>query len=61
MKTASDYLKQYPNARPSTLAFIELKRAKTEQLQREIEEAKRPVSRLMGNVRALRRLIGLGA
>lgn len=47
MKTVSDYLKQYPNARPSTLAFIEAKRAKTAQLQREIEEAKRSPNYLL--------------
>lgn len=39
-QSASDYLKKYPSARPSTLAMIELKRAKTEQLKAENEASK---------------------
>jgi hypothetical protein len=42
-----DHLRKFPNARPSTLAMIELKRAKTEQLQREIEESKRSPNYLL--------------
>ena len=42
-----DHLAKFPSARPSTLAMIERKRAKTEQLQREIEEAKRSPNYLL--------------
>jgi hypothetical protein len=42
-----DHLRKFPKARPSTLALIEAKRAKTEQLQREIEEAKRSPNYLL--------------
>jgi hypothetical protein len=42
-----DHLRKFPKARPSTLAMIEIRRAKTEQLQREIEEAKRSPNYLL--------------
>jgi len=42
-----EHLKRFPQARPSTLAMIEIRRAKTEQLQREIEEAKRSPNYLL--------------
>lgn len=37
MKTAREHLQLYPHARPRTLALIEARKAKTEQLQRENE------------------------
>lgn len=37
MKTALEHLQKFPQARPRTLALIEARKAKTEQLQREIE------------------------
>ena len=51
-----DHLRKFPQARPSTLARIERERAKTEQLQREIEEAKRSPNYLLliaGRLRVL--------
>ena len=36
-----EHLKRFPQARPSTLALIEAKRAKTEQLKAELEAARR--------------------
>jgi len=42
-----DHLRKFPQARPSTLAMIEIRRAKTAQLQREIEEAKRSPNYLL--------------
>jgi menaquinone-dependent protoporphyrinogen IX oxidase len=56
MNDIQSHLKRFPKARPSTLAFIEAKRAKTEQLQREIEEAKRSPNYLLliaGRLRVL--------
>jgi hypothetical protein len=47
MTDIQSHLRKFPKARPSTLAFIEAKRAKTEQLQREIEEAKRSPNYLL--------------
>lgn len=41
MKTVSDHIKRYPNARPSTIAFIALRNERTEQLRAEIEASKR--------------------
>lgn len=38
MRTATDYLRKYPSARPSTLSFIEQRNAVVEQLRREIAE-----------------------
>ena len=50
--TALDHLRKYPNARPSTLAWIALRDAKTEQLRAERPQ-KRPgfFSRIIGFVR----------
>lgn len=35
--TLQDYLRKYPNARPSTLVFIERRNAMTERLKTEVE------------------------
>lgn len=45
--SAERYLQRKPHARPSTLKQLEKKDAKTEQLQREIEEAKRSPNYLL--------------
>lgn len=37
---ASDHLRRYPNARPSTLAYLIRRDQKTDQLRREINDAK---------------------
>lgn len=37
MKSAREHLQQFPHARPRTLALIEIRKEKTEQLQRENE------------------------
>ncbi|MBX5190169.1 hypothetical protein HJB86_14760 [Rhizobium sp. NZLR3b] len=37
MRTAADHLRKHPNARPSTLSFIEWRNAVVEQLKREAE------------------------
>jgi hypothetical protein len=37
--TVADYLKRYPSARSSTLAYLEKRQQTTEQLRREITEA----------------------
>lgn len=58
--SAERYLQSKPHARPSTLKQLEKQDEVTARLRAEIDARKRPVSRLMGNVRALRRLIGLG-
>lgn len=58
--SAAKHLRQYPNARTSKLRQLEKRDETTARLRAEIEAKKRPISRLMGNVRALRRLIGLG-
>lgn len=39
-ESIQDHLRRYPKARPSTLAMIEIKRAKTEQLKAENEARK---------------------
>ncbi|MGO8422311.1 hypothetical protein ACC807_11295 [Rhizobium ruizarguesonis] len=44
MRTAADYLRKHPSARPSTIAFIERRNAVVEQLKRETESA-RPTTR----------------
>lgn len=36
MKTASDHLRKHPRALPSTLAYIDKRKAVVEQLQREM-------------------------
>ena len=58
MKTVQDHLRLYPKARPSTLALIELQRAKTEQLKAE-NEARRQGKPLLvliaGQLKALAR------
>lgn len=45
MRTAQEYLRKHPSARPSTIAFIDRRNAVVEQLKREleaVEPAKRP-------------------
>lgn len=42
MRTATEYLRKHPSARPSTLAFIERRNAVVEQLKRETEAARPP-------------------
>ncbi|MGR9076211.1 hypothetical protein [Rhizobium leguminosarum] len=42
MRTAADYLRKHPSARPSTIAFIERRNAVVEQLKRETEAARPP-------------------
>ncbi|NNU66583.1 hypothetical protein G9X67_15020 [Rhizobium sp. WYCCWR 11152] len=45
MRTAAEYLRRHPSARPSTIAFIDRRNAVVEQLKREleaVEAAKRP-------------------
>lgn len=59
--SAERHLQRKPNARPSTLKQLEKQDEVTARLRAEIDARKRPIARLMGNVRALRRLIGLGA
>ncbi|MGO7994242.1 hypothetical protein ACC734_17125 [Rhizobium ruizarguesonis] len=39
MRTAADYLRKHPSARPSTIAFIDRRNAVVEQLKRELEAA----------------------
>lgn len=39
--TTSQYLKRFPNARPSTVAYLMLRDEKTAQLQRELREVKK--------------------
>jgi hypothetical protein len=39
MRTASEYLRKHPSARPSTIAFIDRRNALIEQLKKELEEA----------------------
>lgn len=41
MRTAKDHLRNFPQARPSTLSFIERRNEKTEQLRREVEASER--------------------
>ena len=41
MRTASEYLRKYPNARPSTLVQRELKARRLSELQAQIEAEKR--------------------
>ncbi|TAV89273.1 hypothetical protein [Rhizobium leguminosarum] len=48
MRTAADYLRKHPSARPSTIAFIDRRNAVVEQLKRELEAdeaAKRPTNK----------------
>lgn len=50
--TALDHLRKYPNARPSTLAWIALRDAKTEELRAELPRKRRGLlSRILGFVR----------
>lgn len=42
MKSAADHLQKFPNARPSTIAFIERRNAMLEKLKSEIEASRRP-------------------
>lgn len=58
--SAERYLQRKPHARPSTLKQLEKQDEVTARLRAEIDARKRPINRLLGNVRALRRLIGLG-
>lgn len=75
MKTVSDHLKRFPNARPSTLAHLELRSRKTEQLRQEVEVARkvnefrdsidyhpgmRPIEVVMACARGLKRLALIG-
>ncbi|MBY5465238.1 hypothetical protein [Rhizobium leguminosarum] len=39
MRTAAEYLRKHPSARPSTIAFIDRRNAVVEQLKRELEAA----------------------
>lgn len=41
MTTIQDHLRRYPHARPSTLALIEKRNAKTEQLKSEVAASRR--------------------
>lgn len=41
MRTASEYLRKYPNARPSTIVQRELKARRLSELQAQIEAEKR--------------------
>lgn len=41
MTTIQDHLRRYPHARPSTLALIEKRNAKTEQLKAEVAASRR--------------------
>lgn len=58
--SAEKHLQRFPSARPSKLKQLEKQDEVTSRLRAEIDARKRPIARLMGNVRALRRLIGLG-
>lgn len=58
--SAERHLQRKPFARPSTLRQLEKQDEVTARLRAEIDARKRPITRLLGNVRALRRLIGLG-
>jgi hypothetical protein len=58
--SAEKHLQRFPSARASKLRQLEKQDEVTARLRAEIDARKRPISRLMGNVRALRRLIGLG-
>jgi hypothetical protein len=40
--TATNHLKRYPNARPSTVAYLMRRDAVTEQLRKETAKPKRP-------------------
>lgn len=42
MRTAQEYLRKHPSARPSTIAFIDRRNAVVEQLKRETEAARPP-------------------
>jgi len=52
--TALDHLRKYPNARPSTIAWMMLRDAKTEQLKAELPRPRKSVgivSRFIGFLR----------
>lgn len=60
MRTASEYLRKYPNARPSTIVQRELKARRLSELQREINEVeiKKAAGIFYPLRRAVRRLLG---
>lgn len=58
--SAERHIQRFPNARTSKLKQLEKQDEVTARLRAEIDARKRPLARLMGNVRAIRRLIGLG-
>ncbi|MCS0459488.1 hypothetical protein [Rhizobium favelukesii] len=47
MRTAQDHLRKHPSARPSTLAFIDRRNSKVEELKRELaaEQSKKQSAR----------------
>ena len=56
MRTAKDHLQQFPQARPSTLSFIERRNEKVEQLKREVEARSRGIPVLDAQPQTPRRL-----